>query len=167
MNVLRRSLFASVFASTLLFSSVPAQTLMGTPNVGFRFDLITLGNDELDDLMGTIYGGSVEATFVINSQIDLNVLGSYVESEGSRDLVKIDYKDKTLGGNLVFHFEPKGSITPYALAGLHYVESDIIAKRDGVRIASEDSDVGMEVGGGVEMLPVRNVVLNLKLSYVG
>jgi len=166
MTPTRKILASSALAVLFLLASAPAQSLLGTPHVGFSADALTFGDNELDRVLGTTYGVSAHANFALAEALDLKVTGSYLESEGSLEETKVDFKGMTLGANLVYAFAPQGQLTPYVRGGLFYVDTEVVAKQGDIRIATEDSDYGLELGGGVEFLVSEALLLNLDLAYV-
>lgn len=148
----------AVAALTASFFAIPARAsadALLTPFAGVTFT---------EDIRKVNYGASVALGGLIGVEFDISQtkLGSF----NAIPLVSVDAEATTIMGNLMVRF-PAGPVQPYASAGIGVIRisADLDVPFFGNIVGADAQNLGTNVGGGVYLLPSRNLGIRGDLRY--
>jgi opacity protein-like surface antigen len=154
MSKLRLLTLSFACGLSLVARSAAADVLL-TPFAGVAFN---------GDVEKGNYGVSLAVGSVIG--LELDVSQTRIGSFDDIPFVSVSANATTLMGNLMVRI-PAGPIQPYGSGGLGLIRlsGDLDVPFFDTELSADAQDLGMNVGGGVHILPTRNLGIRVDVRY--
>ena len=142
-----------------------AEGLRGADYLTLEAGAFTYGDDVIDDAFGTHIDlfGSLNKALTRNVTLLGKIEGIY--ADGSKDGIDLTHTGVKAGLSGVYLIAPDNAANPYILAGGLFEYNQIEGSVGGDSESEDDTDVGFEVGGGVEFALGTQAIADVGLIY--
>lgn len=164
---MKSCIVACVVIFTLMLVSVNSfgDSLRKVDYISAGIGIDVFGDPVIDDIFGPFFNISGAINKKVTDSISL--LGRGLYSAASGDTQGVDVSADKLNGavSMVYLLFPSNAITPYLVAGGLFQYAKIEAVSGNESIDEDDSDIGFELGGGIEFDLGQKTLLDIFALY--
>lgn len=152
-------IFIALLLATLLIlnTSATGQSMEGDTKLGIGFGY----GHELEEL-----GLGINANYAIRSEIRIAADFFYYLVDDDEFLGEtIEYTAYELNANVHYLFINEENVIVYGLTGLNYLSLEASTSTDNVTVSSDESEFGLNLGGGFEYLTSEQLSIFGEIKY--
>ena len=140
-------------------------SLRKTDHVDVEAGVFVWGDDAIDEVFGPFIALSGAFNKMLND--NLAVLGTvgYITADGSSEGVDLAFDGIKGVADAVYLLAPANAVDPYVLGGILMEYNKIEGSGGGYSDSEDESDIGFDLGGGVEFDLNPKFLLDLGLLY--